>query len=288
MKCYLCIVSKSIEIKGAAANNLKNIDVVIPHGKITVITGVSGSGKSTLAFDTLYAEGQRRFIESMSSYARQFLGKLEKPKVDFIKGLSPAIAIQQKVISSNPRSTVGTTTEIYDFLKLLYAREGITRSPISNQEVTKDTPTSILAHVLEQVQEPFAILFPVQPVSSNSIKNTIHHFVNEGFIRIYINKEIKLISEVNNWDEANDLSIVVDRFKGNSFSEEEQARIVDSIQIAFSRSGGNCGILSLNSGLLTWFNNRFERDGMVFQEPNLHFFTFNNPFGACKIGRAHV
>ena len=125
---------------------------------------------STLAFDTLYAEGQRRFIESMSSYARQFLGKLEKPKVDFIKGLSPAIAIQQKVISSNPRSTVGTTTEIYDFLKLLYAREGITRSPISNQEVTKDTPTSILAQVLEQVQEPFAILFPVQLASSNSIK----------------------------------------------------------------------------------------------------------------------
>lgn len=276
-------MSKVIEIKGAAANNLKHINVSIPHGKITVITGVSGSGKSTLAFDTLYAEGQRRFIESMSSYARQFLGKLEKPQVDYIKGLSPAIAIQQKVISSNPRSTVGTTTEIYDFLKLLFAREGKTISPRSGLEVTKDTPSSILAWVENQpIDGGFAVLCPIQLNPNRKLLEEIELLKKEGFIRVYINNEIKLISAVDSWNDQLQVTLVIDRFKHFDLDNQEQARLVDSIQLAFAKSKGECGILSLDNGELTWFNNRFERDGITFQEPSLHFFTFNNPFGACK------
>ena len=275
-------MSRFIEIKGAAANNLKQIDAQIPHGKITVITGVSGSGKSTLAFDTLYAEGQRRFIESMSSYARQFLGKLEKPKVDYIKGLSPAIAIQQKVISSNPRSTVGTTTEIYDFLKLLFAREGKTYSPISNQEVLKDTPSSILSAILSHEDSPFAVLSPIKVNPKRSAQEELQILANEGFIRIYLNNKITLISDITELAPCEEITVVVDRFKTTQLTEQEQAQLIDSIQMAFAKNGGTCGILNMTSQEITWFNNRFERDGMTFQEPSLHFFTFNNPFGACK------
>jgi excinuclease ABC subunit A len=275
-------VSRFIEIKGAAANNLKQIDAQIPHGKITVITGVSGSGKSTLAFDTLYAEGQRRFIESMSSYARQFLGKLEKPKVDYIKGLSPAIAIQQKVISSNPRSTVGTTTEIYDFLKLLFAREGKTYSPVSNQEVVKDTPSRILNAILSPEDSSFAVLSPIKVNPKRSTSEELQIIANEGFIRIYVNKKITLISDISELEPCEEITVVIDRFKTTQLTEQEQAQLIDSIQMAFAKNGGTCGILNMANQEITWFNNRFERDGMTFQEPSLHFFTFNNPFGACK------
>lgn len=277
-------MAKHIEIKGASENNLKHIDVTIPHGKITVITGVSGSGKSTLAFDTLYAEGQRRFIESMSSYARQFLGKLEKPKVDYIKGLSPAIAIQQKVISSNPRSTVGTTTEIYDFLKLLFAREGKTLSPVSGNEVKKDSPSSVLNQLLKiSPPFPFAVIAPIQNRENRSPKDELQILVKEGFTRIYFNNKITLISEVN-LDEIppENLYVIVDRFISNVFEEEALPRVVDSIQIAFGKGQGNCGILNIETNQIYNFNNRFELDGMTFQEPNVHLFTFNNPFGACK------
>ena len=229
-------MSRFIEIKGAAANNLKHIDAQIPHGKITVITGVSGSGKSTLAFDTLYAEGQRRFIESMSSYARQFLGKLEKPKVDYIKGLSPAIAIQQKVISSNPRSTVGTTTEIYDFLKLLFAREGKTYSPISNQEVVKDTPSSILNEILSQDDYSFAVLSPVKAHPKRSAKEELQIIANEGFIRVYVNNKITLISDITELAPCEEITVVVDRFKTTQLNEQEQAQLIDSIQMAFAKT----------------------------------------------------
>lgn len=275
-------MTRNIEIKGAAANNLKQIDAKIPHGKITVITGVSGSGKSTLAFDTLYAEGQRRFIESMSSYARQFLGKLEKPKVDYIKGLSPAIAIQQKVISSNPRSTVGTTTEIYDFLKLLFAREGKTYSPVSNQEVVKDTPSSILNTILTQEDYSFAVLSPIKVNPKRSVQEELQIIANEGFIRIYLNNKITLISDITEFKDCNQITIVVDRFKTTKLNQHEQSQFIDSIQMAFAKNGGSCGILNLTTHEISWFNNRFERDGMTFQEPSIHFFTFNNPFGACK------
>ena len=187
------MVGKFIEIKGARVHNLKNIDVKIPHGKITVITGVSGSGKSTLAFDTIYAEGQRRFIESMSSYARQFLGKLNKPETDYIKGIAPSIAIQQKVITSNPRSTVGTTTEIYDYLKLLYARIGRTFSPVSGNEVKKHTVGDVMNHLKELPNSAkVAILSPLETKPNQSINSKLENLYKQGFTRIYLNNQFYL------------------------------------------------------------------------------------------------
>jgi excinuclease ABC subunit A len=275
-------MTKIIEIKGARANNLQGIDVRIPHGKITVITGVSGSGKSSLAFTTLFAEGQRRFIESMSSYVRQFLGKLDKPQVEYIKGLSPTIAIEQKVISGNPRSTVGTTTEIYDYLKLLFAREGKTYSPISGLEVTKDTPSEVLKQLQDRaIAFPFAILYPAQTHGPENLKKTFLSAEKEGFIRIYFNNKIALIHEVENWA-LNEPYHVVDRFRTLPTSDEETSRLLDSISTAFNRSNGTCTLLNLDSQEMWHFNHRFERDGMAFEEPSASFFAFNNPYGACK------
>lgn len=274
---------KFIHIKGARVHNLKNIDVKIQHGKITVITGLSGSGKSSLAFDTLYAEGQRRYVESLSSYARQFLGKLDKPEVDFIKGISPAIAIEQKVISSNPRSTVGTVTEIYDYLKLLYARVGKTYSPISGNEVKKHTVSDVVNFLKQQEEGTKAyILAPISSFEKYGFERQITLLKEQGYVRLLIENEIFDLDDKTIKDKKyTQAKLIVDRIK-TSLEEDFEARISDSISLAFAESGGTCEIYLTDTEETFHFNNRFELDGMEFTEPSEHFFTFNNPFGACK------
>jgi excinuclease ABC subunit A len=277
-------VKNKIVIKGARVNNLKNIDVSINHGELTVITGVSGSGKSSLAFDTIFAEGQRRFIESMSSYARQFLGKLNKPETDYIKGIAPSIAIQQKVITNNPRSTVGTSTEIYDYLKLLFARIGITISPKSGEIVKKHVPQDVLQALKEfPNSQKMAVVCPIHSSANVSVDKKIQLLIEQGFKRIYINNKIINLDEINSIETSLDSALlVIDRIVGKKESDENDARYIDSIQIAFSEGKGACGLLDIEQGNVTWFTNLFELDEMTFQEPSVHFFTFNNPFGACK------
>jgi excinuclease ABC subunit A len=276
-------VEKCIEIKGARVHNLKSIDVKIPHGKLTVITGVSGSGKSSLAFDTIFAEGQRRFIESMSSYARQFLGKLNKPETEYIKGIAPSIAIQQKVISSNPRSTVGTTTEIYDYLKLFYARVGKTYSPISGNEVQKHQIKDVVDFLSKNWKnEAIAILCPVTLFESESQKQKLESLYKQGFTRVYLNDSFRLIEDLLSSDFDEEFLLAVDRFT-NDFSDESNLnRCTDSLGLAFTEGKGICAILHHKEQKLEWFSNRFERDGMSFQEPSVNLFAFNNPYGACK------
>jgi len=277
-------VKTQIEIKGARVHNLKNIDVGIPHGQLTVITGVSGSGKSSLAFDTIYAEGQRRFIESMSSYARQFLGKLNKPEADYIKGIAPSIAIQQKVITSNPRSTVGTTTEIYDYLKLLFARTGKTFSPKSGAEVKKHSAQDVLNFLKSrQINEKIALVCPLYFHPNQETDKVIQSLVEQGFNRLYVNNSFINLSDVDS--KKTDLKaahLVIDRFIVDPSSEENDSRYMDSIQLAFGEGKGSCALVILESNEFQWFSNKFELDGIEFQEPNIHFFTFNNPYGACK------
>ena len=277
-------MKSKIVIKGARVNNLKNIDVSINHGELTVITGVSGSGKSSLAFDTIFAEGQRRFIESMSSYARQFLGKLNKPETDYIKGIAPSIAIQQKVITNNPRSTVGTSTEIYDYLKLLFARIGITISPKSGEIVKKHVPQDVLQALKEfPNSQKMAVVCPIHSSASVSVDKKIQLLIEQGFKRIYINNKIINLDEINSSETSlNTALLVIDRIVVKKESDENDARYIDSIQIAFSEGKGACGLLDIEQGNVTWFTNLFELDEMTFQEPSVHFFTFNNPFGACK------
>ena len=268
----------SIEIKGARVHNLKNIDVEIPHGSFTVITGVSGSGKTSLAFDTIFAEGQRRFIESMSSYARQFLGKLEKPEMDYIKGIAPSIAIQQKVISSNPRSTVGTTTEIYDYLKLLYARIGITYDPKTGEKVIKHTSLDVLNHLKSLPKNSkIALLSPVKLHN----KEQSQLFIKEGFKRFYLNNKFINIDDFN-YSSKEDVFLVIDRIKTDFSEEENESRILDSIELAFNEGHGHCHVLDPSDHSQVVFNKKFVNRGVEFQEPSLHFFAFNNPFGACK------
>ena len=273
-----------IEIKGARVHNLKNIDLTINHKELTVITGVSGSGKSSLVFDTIFAEGQRRFIESMSSYARQFLGKLNKPETDYIKGIAPSIAIQQKVITSNPRSTVGTTTEIYDYLKILFARIGLTISPISKQLVKKHTPQDVLKALNSYPNKrKLAIVCPIIDTSNSTPKTKIQLLISKGFNRVYLNNEITNLSALeNNQTPLTDGLIVIDRIIIETDNFQNDARYIDSIQLAFQEGKGSCGLLDIDNNTISWFNNLFELDGMTFQEPSIHFFTFNNPFGACK------
>lgn len=276
---------KFIEVKGARIHNLKSLDVKIPHGKFTVITGLSGSGKSSLAFDTLYAEGQRRYIESLSSYARQFLGKLDKPEADYIKGIAPAIAIEQKVTSNNPRSTVGTSTEIYDYLKVLFSRFGKTYSPISGKEVKKNNVTDVIDFLKTfETDEKAVILAPLHGFEKYGTQRQLEILKQQGYVRLYFKNEFLLIDDaIENTPKGIEKSeLVVDRISIDFSIEENVSRYGDSISLAYAEGDGYCSVLSMKDNKIQTFSNRFELDGMEFQEPNEHFFTFNNPFGACK------
>ncbi len=305
-----------IIIKGASMHNLKKIDVAIPRNKFVVITGLSGSGKSSLAFDTLYAEGQRRYVESLSSYARQFIGRMDKPEVDYIHGIAPAIAIQQKVNSRNPRSTVGTSTEIYDYLKLLYARLGRTYSPVSGVEVKKNTVADIVAYISSFSKARFMIAAPLMKYPGRTLADELNSLSQKGFNRVMVENQVREIDEL-----IEDLSckkvveiapkpargrkpkqdpqiveaiavavpnyhLLIDRVSINGEADDDLiARIADSSQIAFNEGAGTCivykpeedGSLSIRD-----FSNRYEMDGLSFEEPSVHLFSFNNPFGACK------
>jgi excinuclease ABC subunit A len=271
---------ENIIIKGAKLHNLKNIDVVIPRNKLVVITGLSGSGKSSLAFDTLYAEGQRRYVESLSSYARQFLGRLNKPKVDYIKGIAPAIAIEQKVNSTNPRSTVGTTTEIYDYLKLLFARIGKTYSPKSGKEVKKDTVTDVLNFLKEfEEGERLLLLAPIHLEDGREMADKLKVLQQQGYARIKIDDKVLRIDELKRID-TNDIYLVVDRIIVKN-EEDFENRLADAVQSAFFEGNGACIIETLKDHSMVHFSNKFELDGISFLEPNVHLFSFNNPYGAC-------
>lgn len=272
------MVKDSIVIKGARVHNLKNIDVEIPHGSFTVITGVSGSGKTSLAFDTIFAEGQRRFIESMSSYARQFLGKLEKPEMDYIKGIAPSIAIQQKVISSNPRSTVGTTTEIYDYLKLLYARIGVTYDPNTGEKVIKHSTKDVLNYLKKVPENSKIVLLSPLKIKKNE---HIQMYVKEGFKRLYVNNKFINIDEYK-FKSNDNIYLVIDRIKTDFSEEDNEGRILDSIELSFNEGQGICHVLNPFDDSHVIFNKKFVNRGVEFQEPSLHFFAFNNPYGACK------
>lgn len=274
-----------IHIKGARVNNLKNVEVKIEHGKLTVITGLSGSGKSSLAFDTLYAEGQRRYIESLSAYARQFLGKLNKPETDFIKGISPAIAIQQKVISNNPRSTVGTTTEIYDYLKVLFSRIGQTYSPISGNLVKKHQVTDVVDAILKFDEgTKLFIATPINHFQKFGVDKTVELLINQGYARVIVQNTIIDIDEFKSIDvDANsEVFLVIDRLVVKHNDTDFQSRIGDSVQLAFQEGNGTCTLIEADNMKQREFSNRFELDGMAFVEPHPHLFTFNNPYGACK------
>lgn len=273
---------QNIIIKGAKLHNLKNIDVVIPRNKLVVITGLSGSGKSSLAFDTLYAEGQRRYVESLSSYARQFLGRLNKPKVDYIKGIAPAIAIEQKVNSTNPRSTVGTSTEIYDYLKLLFARIGKTYSPVSGDEVKKDSVTDVINYVKTFPEgEKMLLLSPIHLENGRILKEKLNVLLQQGYSRIKVKNEVVRIDETNLESlEHDEVSLVVDRIVTKD-DEDFQNRLADATQAAFFEGKGEIYIQSLSNNKSRHFSNKFELDGITFLEPNVHLFSFNNPYGAC-------
>ncbi|HEY0898166.1 MAG TPA: excinuclease ABC subunit UvrA [Sphingobacteriaceae bacterium] len=279
---------KYIIIKGARVHNLKNIDVAIPKNKLVVITGMSGSGKSSLAFDTLYAEGQRRYVESLSAYARQFMGRMNKPDVDYIKGIAPAIAIEQKVITSNPRSTVGTSTEVYDYLKLLFSRIGKTISPVSGRQVKRDTVTDVVNFVTTLPEDStITILCPLHPHNNRSLKEELAVLMQKGFLRISFEDQIRRIEEVledeslGNQSLSDDgrVKIVIDRVSVNH-EEETLSRIADSVQTAYFEGKGDC-IIQAGEETHT-FCDRFELDGIRFEEPTPNFFSFNNPYGACK------
>ena len=279
---------KNIIIKGARVHNLKNIDVAIPKNKLVVITGMSGSGKSSLAFDTLYAEGQRRYVESLSSYARQFMGRMNKPDVDYIKGIAPAIAIEQKVITSNPRSTVGTSTEIYDYLKLLFSRIGKTISPESGVIVKKDTVSTVVDFVSKLGEDSVATIFcPLHPHNNRSVKEELDELIKKGFLRVYLGDTVHKIENVLEDEQFKDtelkdsetIKILIDRIVFHE-DDETMSRLADSIQTAFFEGKGDCYVE--HEGKITHFCDRFELDGIRFEEPTPNFFSFNNPYGACK------
>jgi excinuclease ABC subunit A len=271
-----------ILIKGAKLHNLKNIDVAIPRHKLVVITGLSGSGKSSLAFDTLYAEGQRRYVESLSSYARQFLGRLHKPNVDYIKGIAPAIAIEQKVNSTNPRSTVGTTTEIYDYLKLVFARIGKTYSPISNTVVKKDTTSDVITYIKTlNVGEKLLLLAPIHLEKGRTIENKLQALQHQGFARIKVKDSVERIDQIEAFQNLpKTLSLVVDRIIVKD-EDDFYNRLADAVEMAFFEGKGRCYIEKIDGSETREFSNSFELDGQKFLEPNTHLFSFNNPYGAC-------
>ena len=283
-----------IIIKRARVNNLKNLSVAIPRNKLVVVTGLSGSGKSSLAFDTLFAEGQRMYVESLSSYARQFLGRMEKPDVDYIKGVSPAIAIEQRVNTRNPRSTVGTSTEVYDYLKLLFARIGKTISPISGKEVSRDTVTEVV-DVLNRLDRGSRVMIatPLKIQKHRKTNEELELLLRKGFTRIILNGEVKFIEETlaeaktkkkssaAKKSVSPEIEILIDRASISPEDEDLGYRLSDSIQTAFFEGHGDCHIYVEGKERLQ-FSDRFELDGMKFTEPSVNFFSFNNPFGACQ------
>ena len=287
-------MSDYIEIKGARVNNLKNVDVKIPRGKLVVVTGVSGSGKSSLAFDTLYAEGQRRYVESLSSYARQFLGRMNKPECDYIKGLPPAIAIEQRVISRNPRSTVGTTTEIYEYLRLLFARIGRTYSPISGQEVKKHSTEDILACTRQYATgTKYVVMAPIHVAEGRTLEQQLKLYLQNGYARMSVDANIMRIDDylstlhsqlstinyqLSTINSA--LFLVIDRLSVDD-AKDAISRLVDSAETAFYEGGGECRLMFLPSNICYDFSMRFEADGMTFEEPSDNLFSFNSPVGAC-------
>ena len=273
-------INKYIKIRGARQNNLKNINLNIKRNTLTVITGLSGSGKTTLAFDTLYAEGQRKYIESLSSYARQFMGKINKPLVDKIDGISPAIAVEQKINSTNPRSTVGTKTELFDYIRLLYARIGETFSPKSNEIVKKDSVNDVLDYLKSQPIRSKYIITCKPKILENNKSNYVKKLISQGFAMGYLNNEIIKLSEI---DEENfeNFELVIERIILTK-NKNEISNLADSIEIAFFEGNGTCNLINLEDSEKVWFSNNFERDGIIFPEPNEHFFSFNNPYGACK------
>lgn len=288
--------AQTIFISGARQNNLKNIKVHIPQNQLVVITGVSGSGKSSLAFDTLYAEGQRRYIESLSAYVRQFVGKIEKPEVDFIRGISPAIAIQQKVNTSNPRSTVGTTTEIYDYMKLLFARAGKTISPVSGKEVKRHQVSDVLDYLGQYPDGTKAqVLAPFVKTADRSLLEELKVLLQKGFSRTIVGERVVKIEELLEFVEGESDSrlrkmklmpdfLLIDRIKWEKDNKENEERIADSVQTAFYEGHGDC-VLDIHESdkvKQKLFSNRFEMDGIEFEEPSVNLFTFNNPYGACK------
>jgi len=283
-----------IIIKRARVNNLKNLSVAIPRNKLVVITGLSGSGKSSLAFDTLFAEGQRMYVESLSAYARQFLGRMEKPEVDYIKGVSPAIAIEQRVNTRNPRSTVGTTTEIYDYLKLLFARIGKTYSPVSGKEVKRDTVTSVVDYVNRlPAGTRVMVACPLHIKKGRKLSDELNLLLSKGFARVLIDGEVKFIEEMvappaegGKKKKAaaqpdGSVEILIDRAVVNPGDDDTTFRLSDSVQTAFFEGEGDCLVYAEGHDKVK-FSDRFELDGMRFTEPSINFFSFNNPFGACQ------
>ncbi|MEX1241210.1 MAG: excinuclease ABC subunit UvrA [Cyclobacteriaceae bacterium] len=286
-----------IVIKRSRVNNLKNLSVAIPRNKLVVITGLSGSGKSSLAFDTLFAEGQRMYVESLSSYARQFLGRMEKPDVDYIRGVSPAIAIEQKVNTRNPRSTVGTTTEIYDYLKLLFARIGKTISPVSGKEVKRDTVTDVV-NIINQLKPGTRVMVscPVHVNRGRKLNDELNLLLSKGYARVLLDGEVKFIEELLNPGETSgkkmkatkvqgETEILIDRASVSPDDEDTTFRLGDSVQTAFFEGEGDCfvyGEQETGTFRRTQYSDRFELDGMTFTEPSVNFFSFNNPYGACQ------
>lgn len=275
-----------IIIKSARVNNLKNLSVAIPRNKLVVITGLSGSGKSSLAFDTLFAEGQRMYVESLSSYARQFLGRMEKPEVDYIKGVSPAIAIEQKVNTRNPRSTVGTTTEIYDYLKLLFARIGTTYSPVSGEVVSKDAVSDVVDYINTfEAGTKIMITCPLKENKDRSLKKEIEVLLSKGYTRVLQNNEVVfiegLLRENQALDDTSAFEILIDRAIVKPDDEDTQFRLADSVQTAYFEGVGDCNVHIVGKEIKS-FSDRFEADGIKFEEPSANFFSFNNPYGACK------
>ena len=285
-------MSEYIEVKGARVNNLKNISLKIPRNQFIVVAGVSGSGKSSLAFDTLYAEGQRRYVESLSAFARQFLGRMSKPECDFIKGLPPAIAIEQKTIARNPRSTVGTSTEIYEYLRLLFARVGKTYSPVSGQEVKKNSTEDII-NCVQVFSEgtKFIVLAPLRIVEGRTLRRQLEMEIQQGFVRLWYKNDFVRIDEFleqqsadqldNNSSELlSDLWLLIDRMSVSN-SKDAISRLVDSAETAMYEGDGVCRLVFLPSHICYDFSSRFEADGMTSEEPNDNMFSFNSPVGAC-------
>jgi excinuclease ABC subunit A len=283
--------SQSIYIKGARTHNLKNIDVTIPHGKLVVVTGVSGSGKSSLTIDTLFAEGQRRYAESLSAYARQFMQRMNKPDVDYIKGLCPAIAIEQKVTTRTPRSTVGSMTEMYDYLRLLFARIGRTISPVSGRQVKKDDVGDVIKAITTAASgDKLLLLVPFKQHHKRNNAEELNILLQKGFTRIYAQKETLRIEDLlENAEQLKSFEkdskktpayVLIDRLVVRDFEEDDIHRISDSVDTAFYEGEGEC-YLEVNGEKLIHFSNKFELDGMLFEEPVPNLFSFNNPFGAC-------